>query len=108
MSTIGQVIQAESSRNVDACTHRVGRTGRAGASGEATATLDSKSLSIASGLIDLHADAGQSDSMPSWLHRMAHAANARSLEEKRRLQAGSDFIGDSNASDAVIVNDKFA
>ncbi|KAL7528376.1 hypothetical protein ACHAXR_002410, partial [Thalassiosira sp. AJA248-18] len=94
VNSIGLVVQADAPRNVDDFTHRVGRTGRAGRSGEAVTLLDSKSgFGIASGLVDLLNEAGQSNSIPSWLQGMSYIARARTLEEGMKIQAGSGSLG---------------
>ena len=89
LSSIGLVIQADPPRDIDTYTHRCGRTGRAGRSGKAITLLDAKSGRLASGLVDLLTDAGQIDSIPSWLRGQAHVNQARSLEEDMKINAGS-------------------
>lgn len=109
VSSIGFVLQADAPRNVDTYTHRIGRTGRAGRTGETMTILDSKSgFGIAAGLVDLLSDAGQSN-FPAWLQGQAHIANARSLEEDMKIQAGS--LGTQAQIDEVdsdITNDEFS
>ncbi|KAL7548499.1 hypothetical protein ACHAWF_011781 [Thalassiosira exigua] len=108
---IGLVIQADTPRNVDTHTHRIGRTGRAGRSGQAVTLLDQKSgFGIASGLVDLLTDAGLNDDIPSWLQGMAHIANARSLEEEMKIQAGSGIQSDSSSGLAAssVTNEEFS
>ena len=109
VSSIGFVLQADAPRNVDTYTHRIGRTGRAGRTGETMTILDSKSgFGIAAGLVDLLSDAGQSN-FPAWLQGQAHIANARSLEEDMKIQAGS--LGTPTQNDEVdsdITNDEFS
>jgi len=109
ISTIGLVVQADAPRNIDTYTHRVGRTGRAGASGEAITLLDAKSgFGIASGLVDLLQDAEQVDSIPSWLRGMAHVANARKLEEELAIQAGTAVHSETNSNnEGLITNEEF-
>ena len=89
ITSIGLVVQADAPRNIDTYTHRIGRTGRAGASGNAITFIDGKSMGIASGLVNLLADAGQSESIPHWLRGMAHVSNARSMEEEIQIRTGS-------------------
>jgi DNA topoisomerase-3 len=111
ISTIGLVVQAEAPRNVDTYTHRVGRTGRAGASGEAVTLLDGKSgFGIADGLVDLLRGAGQRESIPSWLQGMAHVANARKLEEDLAISAGTSTLSESSIidTDGVVTNEEFS
>ncbi|KAL7503790.1 hypothetical protein ACHAXN_001533 [Cyclotella atomus] len=105
VTSIGLVVQADAPRNVDTYTHRVGRTGRAGASGEAVTLIDAKSLGIASGLVDLIAGAGQNEFIPAWLQGMAHVSNARSLEDDMQIQAGSSMK--SSNSPEEVINEEF-
>eukprot|EP00536_Pseudo-nitzschia_multiseries_P002733 jgi/Psemu1/6184/gm1.6184_g len=114
ISTIGLVVQADAPRNIDTYTHRVGRTGRAGAPGEAVTLLDAKSgLGIAAGLIDLLHDADQSDSIPSWLYGMSYISNARTLEEELAIQAGTataeaaTMNGSDNNGNGTVTNEGF-
>ena len=109
ISTIGLVVQADAPRNVDTYTHRVGRTGRAGASGEAVTLLDAKSgFGLAAGLVDLLRDADQTESIPSWLQGMAHVANARALEEELAIRAGTaTSIEKINETDGMVTNEEF-
>ena len=111
VKTIGLVIQADAPRNIDSYTHRIGRTGRAGASGEAVTLLDSNTgFGIASGLVDLLTDAGQTACIPSWLLGMAHIANARTLDEEMKIQAGTMASNDDDndtSSVTSITNEVF-
>jgi DNA topoisomerase IA len=109
ISTIGLVIQADAPRNIDTYTHRVGRTGRAGASGEALTLLDAKSgFGIATGLVDLLREADQGDSIPSWLQGMAHIDNARRLEEEIAISAGTmTSLESSSEADGLVTNEEF-
>jgi len=114
ISTIGLVVQADAPKNIDTYTHRVGRTGRAGARGEAVTLLDAKSgLGIAAGLIDLLHGADQSNSIPSWLYGMSYISNARALEEELAIQAGTvtteaaTISSSGNEKNAVVINEEF-
>ena len=109
ISTIGLVIQADAPRNIDTYTHRVGRTGRAGASGEAVTLLDAKSgFGISTGLVDLLREADQGDSIPSWLQGMAHIDNARRLEEEIAISAGTVTPSESGSeADGLVTNEEF-
>ena len=108
LSSIGLVIQADPPRDIDTYTHRCGRTGRAGKSGEALTFLDAKSGRIASGLVELLADAGQSDSVPLWLRGQAHINQARSLEEDMKINAGSFSTQVDGDSDDDMHNEEFS
>ena len=108
VTSIGLVLQADAPRDVDTYTHRIGRTGRAGRSGETVTLLDSKSgFGLTSGLVDLLADAGQGDYIPSWLQGMAYIHRVRSMEEDMKIQAGS-FGGQNVADSEGITNDEFS
>lgn len=108
VSSIGLVIQADPPRDIDTYTHRCGRTGRAGKSGEALTFLDAKSGRLASGLVDLLADAGQSDSIPLWLRGQAHINQARSLEEDMKINAGSFSTQVDSGSDDDLCKEEFS
>ena len=108
VSSIGLVIQADPPRDIDTYTHRCGRTGRAGRSGEAITLLDAKSGRLASGLVSLLTDAGQTDSIPSWLRGQAHVNKARSLEEDMKINAGSFATQVDSASDDDVHNEEFS
>jgi len=108
LSSIGLVIQSDPPRDIDTYTHRCGRTGRAGRSGEAVTLLDAKSGRLASGLVDLLTEAGQSDSIPSWLRGQAHINQARSLEEDMKINAGSLATQVDSGSDDDVHNEEFS
>ena len=90
---IGLVIQAELPRDADTFVHRVGRTGRAGATGQALAMVDGRSVGLASSLVDLLHEAHQR--VPSWLLGMSYISRARRLEEDEAIMAGG---GEGNSS----------
>ena len=66
--------------------HRIGRTGRAGASGRAVAVVDGRSVGLSPRLVDILGEAAQP--VPSWLAGMAHVARARKLDEEGAIAAG--------------------
>ena len=79
-----------------------------GRSGSAITLLDAKSgFGLASGLVNLLTDAGQSDFIPSWLRGQAHINQARSLEEEMKINAGS-FGSPENGSEAEVHNEEFS
>jgi hypothetical protein len=57
--------------------------------------------------MDLLTDAGQSDSIPSWLRGQAHINQARSLEEDMKINAGS-FGSQVNRSEDDVHNEEFS
>lgn len=101
VKTIGLVIQADAPRDVDTFVHRVGRTGRAGASGTAIAMLDGRSLGIASQLVELLQEAQQP--IPPWLWGMAHTSRARQLEQEEAIMAGGG--GDQFINGSKLIKD---
>lgn len=86
VDNVGLVVQVDAPRDVDAFVHRVGRTGRAGAKGNAVALLDGRSVGIAPALVELMTDANQK--VPAWIVGMSYVARARQLEEEGAIAAG--------------------
>jgi DNA topoisomerase III len=70
--------------------HRIGRTARAGNSGEAVAFLDGRSVGVASDLVDLLNGANQN--VPAWLLGMSYVSRAKKLEEEAQIAAGAGGI----------------
>ncbi|CAK8563390.1 unnamed protein product [Lathyrus sativus] len=62
---VAHVINFDLPRDIDDYVHRIGRTGRAGQSGLATAFFSSKNMPLAKGLVGLLQEAKQE--VPSWL-----------------------------------------
>jgi superfamily II DNA/RNA helicase/DNA topoisomerase IA len=87
VDNIGLVIQADMPRDVDTFVHRIGRTGRAGATGQALALVDGRSIGLAPALVDLLREAQQS--IPSWLLGMSYISRARRWEEEKAIAIGS-------------------
>jgi len=88
---VGLVVQADAPRDADTFVHRVGRTGRAGATGAATTFLDGRSVGLAVDLVELLHEAGAGGGatvVPAWLRGMAHVGRARRLEEEGAIAAG--------------------
>jgi len=86
VDNVGLVVQVDAPRDADTFVHRVGRTGRAGAKGNAVALLDGRSVGIAPSLVELMHEANQK--VPAWLLGMSHVARARALEEEGAIAAG--------------------
>eukprot|EP00977_Amphora_coffeiformis_P013785 scaffold3696_cov134-Amphora_coffeaeformis.AAC.4 len=86
VENIGLVVQADAPRETDTWVHRIGRTGRAGATGRAVGFLDGRSTGIAADLADLLRDAKQT--IPAWLLGMAYVSRARHIEEEEAIVAG--------------------
>ncbi|KAK7388706.1 hypothetical protein VNO78_23533 [Psophocarpus tetragonolobus] len=66
---VAHVINFDLPRDIDDYVHRIGRTGRAGKSGLATAFFSDKNSPIAKGLLGLLQEANQE--IPSWLNQYA-------------------------------------
>ena len=62
---MAHVINFDLPRDIDDYVHRIGRTGRAGHSGLATAFFSSKNMPLAKSLVGLLQEAKQE--VPSWL-----------------------------------------
>ncbi|GER37066.1 ATP-dependent RNA helicase DED1 [Striga asiatica] len=69
---VAHVINFDLPRAIDDYVHRIGRTGRAGKSGMATAFFSEKNIPLAKSLIQLMLEAKQE--VPSWLNEYAETA----------------------------------
>lgn len=88
---VAHVINYDMPRNIDDYVHRIGRTGRAGKSGLATAFFsDSANLSIAKPLVELMQEAKQE--VPSWLTQYAEMSDG-SVSGRGHRYGGSKFGG---------------
>jgi DNA topoisomerase-3 len=83
---VGLVIQADAPKDAVTFVHRVGRTGRAGATGSAICLLDGRSVGIAPDLVELMEEANQE--VPTWLLGMSHVARTKTLSEESAIAAG--------------------
>jgi DNA topoisomerase-3 len=99
---IGLVVQVDAPRDVDTFVHRVGRTGRAGAKGNAVAMLDGRSVGIAPSLVELMYEANQQ--VPAWLLGMSYVARARELEEEGAIAAGGGGIQNVKSDSSAVDN----
>ncbi|XP_039166125.1 DEAD-box ATP-dependent RNA helicase 52B [Eucalyptus grandis] len=90
---VAHVINYDLPKSIDDYVHRIGRTGRAGKSGLATAFFNGKNLSLATALVQLMQEANQQ--VPSWLGECAEQSGSRShgLARNRRASrfGGNDF-----------------
>ncbi|KAL2929526.1 DEAD-box ATP-dependent RNA helicase 37, partial [Bienertia sinuspersici] len=71
---VAHVINFDLPRDIDDYVHRIGRTGRAGKSGLATAFFNDKNLPISKALIEIMEDSHQE--VPSWLTEYADAPSS--------------------------------
>ena len=101
---VGLVVQCDMPRDADTFVHRVGRTGRAGASGSAVALVDGRALSVSPRLVEVLSEAAQP--VPAWLVGMAHVASARRLDEAGAIAAGGG--GDLESLPTVVAPDVVA
>ena len=88
---IRHVIQLDTTTAADDYVHRIGRTGRAGASGVATALINGKQLSVAAALRLGMEEVGQP--IPLWLAGMAHVHAAREHAELSLIERGGGSGG---------------
>lgn len=91
---VAHVVNFDLPNDIDDYVHRIGRTGRAGKTGLATAFFNDNNASLARPLSDLMAEANQE--VPAWLSRFA----ARSSYNKNRRGAGGRFGGRDFRRDA--------
>eukprot|EP00871_Galdieria_phlegrea_P004085 jgi/Galph1/4678/GphlegSOOS_G3325.1 len=90
---VTHVVNFDMPSDVDDYVHRIGRTGRAGNSGLATAFVNDSNLGIAKALIDILLESGQE--VPAWLEEMADRAQMSSRRSGRGRFGGKDFRKDS-------------
>lgn len=96
---VAHVINFDMPKDIDNYVHRIGRTGRAGNSGLATAFFSDKNLPLAKPLVDLMQHAKQE--VPSWLNQYAEnssfAGSGRASRYGHGNFGGSDFRTGSQA-----------
>ncbi|KAD4384210.1 hypothetical protein E3N88_24378 [Mikania micrantha] len=90
---VAHVVNFDLPNDIDDYVHRIGRTGRAGKSGLATAFFNDNNASMARLLSDLMQEANQE--VPAWLARYAARASYGG-GKNRRGGGGRDFRRDSN------------
>ncbi|KAK4492205.1 hypothetical protein RD792_003004 [Penstemon davidsonii] len=97
---VAHVVNFDLPNDIDDYVHRIGRTGRAGKSGLATAFFNENNSSLARPLADLMQEANQE--VPAWLSRFA----ARSFHGKNRRggSSGGKFGGRDFRRDASFNN----
>ncbi|XVF47484.1 hypothetical protein PTKIN_Ptkin03bG0112600 [Pterospermum kingtungense] len=84
---VAHVVNFDLPNDIDDYVHRIGRTGRAGKTGLATAFFNDNNASLARSLADLMLEANQE--VPAWLTRYA----ARSFSGRNRRPGGGRFGG---------------
>lgn len=88
---VAHVINFDMPKDIDDYVHRIGRTGRAGKSGLATAFFSDKNLSLAKALVELMQEANQE--VPHWLSNFAERASTIASGGRARRFGGSKFGG---------------
>lgn len=96
---VAHVINFDLPRDIDDYVHRIGRTGRAGKSGFATAFFSNKNLPLAKALVELMKESNQE--VPDWLHQFAETSisSGRGQRYGGSRFGGYDFRSTPSASD---------
>jgi ATP-dependent RNA helicase DDX3X len=87
ISNVKHVINYDLPHDIDDYVHRIGRTGRAGNDGFATAFFNEKNGNIASDLVVLLEEAGQE--VEYWLKEISHSNSNRGTKPRRGGGGGS-------------------
>lgn len=98
---VAHVVNFDIPNDIDDYVHRIGRTGRAGKSGLATAFFNENNSSVARSLADLMQEANQE--VPSWLSRYAARSSHGGGKNRRggNRFGGRDFRKDSSFNRGV-------
>ncbi|XP_028764319.1 DEAD-box ATP-dependent RNA helicase 11 [Neltuma alba] len=78
---VAHVVNFDLPKDIDGYVHRIGRTGRAGKSGLATAFFSDKNIPLAKALTELMQEANQK--VPSWLTRYAESSSCEIRGSRR-------------------------
>ncbi|CAO2822687.1 unnamed protein product [Amaranthus hypochondriacus] len=89
--SVAHVINFDMPRDIDDYVHRIGRTGRAGKSGLATAFYNDKNQPISRALVELMEDNHQE--VPSWLTECAETPSYGNGGGRSRRSRGGNFGG---------------
>ncbi|KAL3529712.1 hypothetical protein ACH5RR_009034 [Cinchona calisaya] len=96
---VAHVVNFDLPNDIDDYVHRIGRTGRAGKTGLATAFFNENNASLARALVDLMQEANQE--VPAWLSRFAvRSAHGKSRRGGGRF-GGRDFRRESSLTRGV-------
>ncbi|XP_073062572.1 DEAD-box ATP-dependent RNA helicase 52C-like [Primulina eburnea] len=93
---VGHVINFDLPKVIDSYVHRIGRTGRAGKSGMATAFFSDKNAPLAKELIELMREASQE--IPEWLVQYAKTSNHGGGNNRFSRYGGRNYNGHINGS----------
>lgn len=88
---VAHVVNFDLPNDIDDYVHRIGRTGRAGKTGLATAFFNESNLNLARPLAELMQEANQE--VPSWLSRYASRSSYGGGSRNRRSGGGPRFGG---------------
>lgn len=88
---VAHVVNFDLPNDIDDYVHRIGRTGRAGKSGLATAFFNENNSNLARSLADLMQEANQE--VPAWLARYAARSSYGGGGRNRRSGGGGRFGG---------------
>ncbi|XP_044509071.1 DEAD-box ATP-dependent RNA helicase 11-like [Mangifera indica] len=104
---VAHVVNFDLPNDIDDYVHRIGRTGRAGKTGLATAFFNENNISMARSLSDLMQEANQE--VPAWLTRYASRAAVSGGKNRRSggRFGGRDFRRDSSFSRAAPTSDYY-
>jgi ATP-dependent RNA helicase DDX3X len=91
ISNVKHVINYDLPHDIDDYVHRIGRTGRAGNDGFATAFFNEKNGNIASDLVVLLEEAGQD--VEYWLKEISHSNSNRGTKSRRGGGGGGNYNG---------------
>ncbi|KAI9125541.1 hypothetical protein K1719_002959 [Acacia pycnantha] len=81
---VGHVVNFDLPKDIDGYVHRIGRTGRAGKSGLATAFFSDKNIPLAKTLVELMQESNQE--VPSWLTQYAAETSSYDIRSSKRGQ----------------------
>ncbi|XP_062149083.1 DEAD-box ATP-dependent RNA helicase 52C-like isoform X2 [Alnus glutinosa] len=95
---VAHVINFDMPKDIDDYVHRIGRTGRAGNSGLATAFFGDKNLPLAKALVELMQEANQE--VPLWLSNYAERASTTGNGGQSQRFGGSRFGGNDFRSES--------
>lgn len=105
---VSHVINFDLPKSIDDYVHRIGRTGRAGNSGLATAFFNAKNQPLAKGLIELMQESNQE--VPSWLNEYAEGESqtySNGGGGRNRRSGGSKFGGYDYRRDSQSAHDSY-
>ncbi|XP_058226002.1 DEAD-box ATP-dependent RNA helicase 52C-like [Rhododendron vialii] len=88
---VAHVVNFDLPKDIDDYVHRIGRTGRAGKSGLATAFFSDKNMPLAKSLVELMVEAKQE--VPPWLTQYAESSSAYGSSSRGRRYGGGKFGG---------------